>query len=284
MAVLRRVADSDHRPALVVTRPDRPRGRGRRLAAPPVADAARELGLELDQPESVNSDEARRPDRRRRARRGAGVRFRRAAQGAAAVRLRHAQRAPVAAAPLARCGPGGARHRGRRPGHRRQHHAADRRAGRRAGAPGGRGADRARGHLRHAGPAPVAARRGPAGAGAGHGGPAPAPARRGRSPTRRRSPPRTAGSTCPGPPWSWSAGCARCTPTSAPTWSWGTASACACCAPGRGTGWPARSTASDGRLFAGDLELLEVQPAGGRPMDAAAWLRGHGARLGSSAG
>ena len=42
--------------------------------------------------------------------------------------------------------------------------------------------------------------------------------------------------------------------------------------------------ARDGRLFAGDLELLEVQPAGGRPMDAAAWLRGHGARLGSSAG
>jgi methionyl-tRNA formyltransferase len=39
--------------------------------------------------------------------------------------------------------------------------------------------------------------------------------------------------------------------------------------------------ARDGRLFAGDLELLEVQPAGGRPMDAASWLRGHGARLGS---
>jgi methionyl-tRNA formyltransferase len=58
-AVLRRLADSQHRPALVVTRPDAPRGRGRRLAAPPVADAARELGLDLDQPESVNSDEAR---------------------------------------------------------------------------------------------------------------------------------------------------------------------------------------------------------------------------------
>ena len=59
VAVLRRLAESDHRPELVVTRPDRPRGRGRKLAAPPVADAARELGLELDQPESVNSDEAR---------------------------------------------------------------------------------------------------------------------------------------------------------------------------------------------------------------------------------
>jgi hypothetical protein len=31
----------------------------------------------------------------------------------------------------------------------------------------------------------------------------------------------------------------------------------------------------------GALELLEVQPAGGRPMDADAWLRGHGAALGA---
>jgi methionyl-tRNA formyltransferase len=58
-AVLRRLAQSPHRPQLVVTRPDRPRGRGRRLAAPPVADTARELGIELYQPESVNGDEAR---------------------------------------------------------------------------------------------------------------------------------------------------------------------------------------------------------------------------------
>ena len=57
--VLRRLADSEHRPALVVSRPDRPRGRGRRLSAPPVADAARELGLELDQPGDVNAGEAR---------------------------------------------------------------------------------------------------------------------------------------------------------------------------------------------------------------------------------
>jgi len=40
-------------------------------------------------------------------------------------------------------------------------------------------------------------------------------------------------------------------------------------------------TAREGRLFAGDLELLEVQPAGGRPMDAPSWLRGHAAQLGS---
>src|SRR3954454_11661346 len=59
VAVLERLAASDHRPQLVVTRPDRPRGRGRKLQAPPVADAARELGIEGIQPESVNSDEAR---------------------------------------------------------------------------------------------------------------------------------------------------------------------------------------------------------------------------------
>jgi methionyl-tRNA formyltransferase len=53
-AVLRRLADSPHRPVLIVTRPDRPRGRGRKLAAPPVAEAARELGIELAQPETVN--------------------------------------------------------------------------------------------------------------------------------------------------------------------------------------------------------------------------------------
>jgi methionyl-tRNA formyltransferase len=58
-AVLRRLADSPHRPSLVITRPDRPRGRGRKLAAPPVADTARELGIELDQPPSVNEEAAR---------------------------------------------------------------------------------------------------------------------------------------------------------------------------------------------------------------------------------
>ncbi|MBV8947699.1 MAG: methionyl-tRNA formyltransferase [Solirubrobacterales bacterium] len=56
--VLRRLAQSPHRPELVVTRPDRPRGRGRKLASPPVADVARELGLEVDQPDSVNHDAA----------------------------------------------------------------------------------------------------------------------------------------------------------------------------------------------------------------------------------
>jgi methionyl-tRNA formyltransferase len=58
-AVLERLAGSPHRPALVVTRPDRPRGRGRRLQAPPVAVAAKVLGIELDQPGDVNGEQAR---------------------------------------------------------------------------------------------------------------------------------------------------------------------------------------------------------------------------------
>ena len=58
-AVLERLAASEHRPALVVTRPDRPRGRGRHLAPPPVAEASRALGIEVYQPESVNDDAAR---------------------------------------------------------------------------------------------------------------------------------------------------------------------------------------------------------------------------------
>lgn len=58
-AVLDRLAASPHRPTLVVTRPDARRGRGRQLAPPPVAECARLLGIEVFQPESVNSDEAR---------------------------------------------------------------------------------------------------------------------------------------------------------------------------------------------------------------------------------
>lgn len=58
VGVLDRLAGSAHSPALVVTRPDRPRGRGRHSGSPPVADRARELGLVLSQPESVNSGQA----------------------------------------------------------------------------------------------------------------------------------------------------------------------------------------------------------------------------------
>lgn len=58
-AVLERLAATEHRPQLVVTRPDRPRGRRRRVTPPPVAKAASTLGIELFQPESVNDEQAR---------------------------------------------------------------------------------------------------------------------------------------------------------------------------------------------------------------------------------
>ena len=54
VAVLDRLAESSHRPALVVTRPDRPQGRGRKLAPPPVAVRAAELGIDLIQPEKLH--------------------------------------------------------------------------------------------------------------------------------------------------------------------------------------------------------------------------------------
>src|SRR5215218_2151997 len=57
--VLERVAATPHRPALVVTRPDRPRGRGRKVQPPPVAERAALLGVETIQPADVNGEEAR---------------------------------------------------------------------------------------------------------------------------------------------------------------------------------------------------------------------------------
>ncbi len=58
-SVLERLASGGHPPALVITRPDRPRGRGRRVAPPPVASKARELALALAQPTSVNDEDTR---------------------------------------------------------------------------------------------------------------------------------------------------------------------------------------------------------------------------------
>lgn len=55
---LARLADSPHRPALVVTRPARPKGRGRSLQDPPVAEFARDAEIALFQPADVNAPEA----------------------------------------------------------------------------------------------------------------------------------------------------------------------------------------------------------------------------------
>jgi methionyl-tRNA formyltransferase len=57
-AVLRRIYDTPHRPALVVSRPDSPQGRGRKLAPPPTVEVARELGIDVYQPDSVNGEDA----------------------------------------------------------------------------------------------------------------------------------------------------------------------------------------------------------------------------------
>lgn len=55
--VLFTLVESGHAPGLVVTRPDRGSGRGRRQQAPPVALRARELGIDVAQPEDVNGPE-----------------------------------------------------------------------------------------------------------------------------------------------------------------------------------------------------------------------------------
>jgi methionyl-tRNA formyltransferase len=57
--VLRRLAGSAHKPTLVITPPDSRRGRGRRELPPPAAEVARELGLPLLQSANVNEGDAR---------------------------------------------------------------------------------------------------------------------------------------------------------------------------------------------------------------------------------
>ena len=59
---LRRLArDARFEVALVVTQPDRPAGRGRRIEPPPVKEEASGLGLNVYQPEMLRSAEARQP-------------------------------------------------------------------------------------------------------------------------------------------------------------------------------------------------------------------------------
>ena len=55
-AVLGRLAHSPHRPLLVVAPPDRRQGRGRREQPPPAARAAADLGVELLQTANVNEE------------------------------------------------------------------------------------------------------------------------------------------------------------------------------------------------------------------------------------
>jgi len=55
---LERAFAAGHEIAAVVTQPDRPKGRGRQLAAPPVKETALRLGLAVHQPERIRTPEA----------------------------------------------------------------------------------------------------------------------------------------------------------------------------------------------------------------------------------
>jgi methionyl-tRNA formyltransferase len=54
---LERLLNSPYRPLLVVTQPDRPRGRGQKLSASPVKQTAEQAGIPLYQPERFNTEE-----------------------------------------------------------------------------------------------------------------------------------------------------------------------------------------------------------------------------------
>src|SRR5918999_1312545 len=53
--VLERLA-AEHDVAFLLTRPDRPRGRGRRVGAPPAKEVAERLSLEVRQPEKLGAE------------------------------------------------------------------------------------------------------------------------------------------------------------------------------------------------------------------------------------
>jgi len=56
---LRKLNESRHEISLVISQPDRPKGRGRKIEPGPVAVAAHELSLPLSQPESIRDEVAR---------------------------------------------------------------------------------------------------------------------------------------------------------------------------------------------------------------------------------
>jgi methionyl-tRNA formyltransferase len=57
VSFLNTVREARHTVSAVVTQPDRPKGRGRKLQAPPVKEAALELGIPVFQPESLKDDQ-----------------------------------------------------------------------------------------------------------------------------------------------------------------------------------------------------------------------------------
>ena len=57
-ALLRLAAEKQFQISLVVTQPDRPKGRGKKLTPSPVKTTAQRIGLEVFQPENINSKES----------------------------------------------------------------------------------------------------------------------------------------------------------------------------------------------------------------------------------
>ena len=270
---LRTLVAAGHDVALVVTRPDKRRGRGGALVPSPVKAAALELGL------PVTDDLAGATDGRRRAGRGRGLRPDR--PGGRARPAAHGEPPLLAPAALAGGGPG----RAGGPGGRR-------RDGRLPDGRGGRARHRARLRRGGHGHRPRGVGRRAAGPPGGH-----------RLPTCSRSTWPTAGPACrcpgtrpatrPTPRSSlsheleldWDAAGAR----SCAGWCGSAgrgrrsgAGACGCWPPATPTAaersprWPpAGSTAPRSGPGAGrGCALVTVQPEGKRPMDADAWLRG----------
>ena len=132
LPALEAVAASRHELVGVVTRPDAPAGRGRRLVASPVAQRAEELGVPVLKPEHPRDPDfqAALRDARPGLLPGGGLRRAAAAERARHPAARLGQPALLAAARLAGRRPGAARAVGRRRGHRR-HHLPDRPGARR---------------------------------------------------------------------------------------------------------------------------------------------------------
>ena len=59
LAALKALVDADLSPVAVLTQPDRPAGRGRKLTASPVKEFASQLGIPVLQPQTLRDDDAR---------------------------------------------------------------------------------------------------------------------------------------------------------------------------------------------------------------------------------
>ncbi len=273
-------------PALVLTRPDRPAGRGRDSPRRRSPRPRARSDSSWPSPRASTIPHAR-VDRRARTRCGGRVRVRCAHQGAAALRLRDAQRAPLAASALAwRCADRASHH-----GRRRETGVSIMRltAGLDSGPVCLTASEPicARGHLRFACRAARASSgvnccSTPSSAGSWRGAAVRRAGRGRRHLCREDGPADRLLDPC-GRPSSWSALYGLCTRTSArvsrcPTDSLlgvqRAALARLPAAEGEGVArwrWLAVLDCVQGRL-----ELLEVQPPGKRPMEADAFLRGHG--------